>query len=437
MKKNLLNVLLIGMIGIAAISCGNDSTNVQSDSNADTSANNEEVNTETEEVSLDGLDIGGDTITIWVPPFGSEDTTDKEFWTTKLEDSATEINATLVVETVPWGNYEEKYLTGVSSGAGPDVGYMYNEMLYNYVEMNALEPIDKYFTQEEIDKYIYWDLGKIKDEQYTLPFIVGNPRILYCNMDLLNAAGYDAPPTTWADLEEIALAVNATGVQGFQQSWSGSTSILGESFFPYLYQAGGTIFDEEGNLALNSEEALKTANWVYSLKEKGVISESSTSQGELGVENFKKGAVAMMVSTTSEAKSFTDAGVNWSFTPYLTDVKGATVAAADCLVILSSSKNKEGAAYILKGMTEASTMEAFHTELTAFPPIKTDEKYLDDPKFENMYIESADNFITMPVEKNASQIFNTLNSNLQLMMMGEISPEKALEDTVAYYETLE
>ncbi|MFQ8997076.1 extracellular solute-binding protein [Allofournierella massiliensis] len=43
----------------------------------------------------------------------------------------------------------------------------------------------------------------MKGAQYALPFIVGNARILYFNMDILNEAGVTELPTTWQDLVDV------------------------------------------------------------------------------------------------------------------------------------------------------------------------------------------------------------------------------------------
>lgn len=57
---------------------------------------------------------------LWLPPFaaGDDGALDKEFWTETLAPWAAENNVDLTIEITPWGNYEEKYLTGFSSGEG-------------------------------------------------------------------------------------------------------------------------------------------------------------------------------------------------------------------------------------------------------------------------------------------------------------------------------
>lgn len=429
----MLTLLLAGLMTATLFGCGASDA---SDAQTGDSQTNDAATTD-EAVSGDVPDAAGAILTLWMPPFGSEDTTDKDFWTSHLQEAADAMNATLAIETVPWDNYEEKYLTGITGGTGPDIGYMYNEMLRTYVDLGALQDVSSYFTEEEVADYIYWDLGNIEGTQYTVPFVVGAPRILYCNMDLLGEAGIYTPPTTWDELVATATAVNeATGKVGFQQYWGGYFGDLNEIFFPYLWQAGGEIYNEAGELVVNSEAGVEAATWLYSLKEQGILTESCTSlDGSAVGDAFKTGEVAMYVSSSTSAKKIDDAGINWDYTPYLSKTEGEqgyTCAVADCLVMFTSTQNKEAAAYLIKEMTKASTMEDFHKELYSMPPISVNEAYCDNEKLETMYTDYSDGFKTLPVVANASSVYSTLFSNLQLMMMGDLTPQQALDNTVTY-----
>ena len=152
---------------------------------------------------------GKEKLTFWFPTFAAADgeVTDEEFWNEKMDVFEEENNCEVKVEIIPWDNYEEKYLTGVNSNDSPDVGYLYMEMFYDYIDMGALSDIDKYFTDEEKDNYLYYDLGNIQGKQYALPVIVGNPRILTANMDILKQAGIERVPATWDELKEACQAV--------------------------------------------------------------------------------------------------------------------------------------------------------------------------------------------------------------------------------------
>lgn len=407
-------------------SCGSSSetTESQTDSTAEEGT--------TEEGSTD---FSGTTLKFWTAPFGEDD---GAFFNEQLASWCEETGATVEVQVTPWENYEEKIMTGVAGGTGPDVVYMYNEMLYNYIEQEQLVPLDDYFTEEEKENYIYWDNGQIMGKQYILPYVVGAPRILFANMDLLAEAGYEEIPTTWDELKEVAQAVEeATGKTGFDQYWGGYFGDLDETFLPYLWQAGGDIVDEEGNLTLDSEEALKAAEFVYSLKEEGILPESCTSRDGTAVsDDFKNGEVAMFVSSSTGAEKFTEAGINWDFVPFTTDVEGGTFVANDSLVLMTTCENKEAGIALMKELTSPDIMQAFHETCYKMPPITKEETYVDQPEFESMYTECADEFHALPVMKNSSQILTALFSNLQEMMMDQKTPEQALQDTMDYAATL-
>ena len=342
---------------------------------------------------------------LWLPPFaaGDDGALDKEFWTETLAPWAAENNVDLTIEITPWGNYEEKYLTGFSSGEGPDVGYMYLEMFNDFIEMGALEPLDAYITDADRENYLYLDKGFIKGKQYTMPFIVGNARILYFNMDILEQAGVTELPATWQDLVDVAVKIKEAGLPGvmpFAGEWADpAIGALNNLYYPYLW---------EESMALVGTEVRN---------------------------QFIEGNIAIASMDAKSGTVLTDAGVNWDFIPSLEDETRATWIASDALIMNSASQNKELAASLIKYITSAEVMAKFHIEIAPFPPITRDEAYNDDERFKEMY-EDAEHLHTLPVANGAFKVMDTLYKNLQLMMLGDLSPEEAIQNTVDYAESI-
>ena len=110
-------------------------------------------------------DEKGKTLEVWLPPL-SENQDDKDVWDRILDPFEEENNCTVNVTIVPWSNYEEKYLTGVTSGEGPDVGYMYMEMIHDFIDMGAVEALDDYLTTDDKDNFLYLANGEIEGHQY-------------------------------------------------------------------------------------------------------------------------------------------------------------------------------------------------------------------------------------------------------------------------------
>ena len=104
---------------------------------------------------------------------------------------------------------------------------------------------------------------------------------------------------------------------------------------------------------------------------------------------------------------------------------------------LSSCENKEAGIALMKELTSPEIMQDFHENCYKMPPITKEETYVDQPEFESMYTDCAEEFHALPVMKNSSQILTALFSNLQEMMMDKKTPEQALQDTMDYAATLE
>lgn len=384
----------------------------------------------------------GGQLKVWMPPFASDSGSDKSFWTEQLTPLATKAGAKLTVEIVPWSNYEEKYLTAITAGNGPDVGYMYMEMMSDYIKMGALEPLDNYFNATEKSNYTYIDKGVIQGKQYALPIVVGNVSVLYCNMDILKKSGLTTPPKTWDELVSYAqkISKDSPKIYPFIQEWKDPTiGGLNNAFYPYLWQAGGSIFNKDGTaMTLDTPEALKAAQFVYDLKHKyKVMPDAVTSMSVADVKNaMVAGKAAMAVLGTSVSKDLDKAGIKWDYTTSLTQKQGGTFCAADSLVLIKSSANKDLAVQAMKLMTSPAVMEKFHKDVYSAPPISKTEKYLDNPKFEKMYKnDSADFRILTPVT-GSNKIYDSLYKNLQLMMLNQMTPEQALKDTVTYSKTV-
>jgi multiple sugar transport system substrate-binding protein len=386
---------------------------------------------------------GKTDITFWWPPFGTAESMDMEFWTENLAPWAEANNVNLSIEITPWETIEEKYLTGLSSGQGPDVGYMYAEMLDQFISMGSLEDLAPYFTRSELDNYIYTDMGYVYGKLYTLPVIVGNMRVFFFNMDLVAKAGITTLPRTWDEFIEFGKKISVSNlgddIYTYVPQWTDRYyGALQEVYFPFLWTAGGDIFTQDGSrVALqDNDAAVKAAKFVYDLMyvHHIVPPEALSSLGKID-ELFAQGKVVCFHSAGGSAAIFDEAGINWDFVTSFKDKREAVQLVADVLFMNSASKNKELAASLMKEITKPSIMEAMHEALTPFPPISKGEAYKDNPKFRSFY-ENPQDVVIIPVAKNNFQIQDNLYRNLQQMMMNEITPEQAIQETVNYANML-
>lgn len=392
-----------------------------------------------------GSESGAKTLDVWLPPL-SANQDDKEVWDKIMDGFEEENDVTVNVEIVPWGNYEEKYLTGITSGEGPDVGYMYMEMIGDFIDMGAVEPLDDYLTDEDRDNYLYLNNGVIEGKQYCLPIIVGNAVVMCYNKDILAANGINEVPAncTWEQFIDMCkqIKVGADGnseVYPFVQRWGNpSISTLNTSYYPYLWQSGGTLFNEDGTaMAIDSEAGKEAIQFLYDLRfTEGILPDIVTSLTEDDcISYFCEGKTAFVEMETTSTANFDTAGVNWGFITSLTNQEKGTFVASDSLVLMSNAEDKDLAWSLIQYMLSGESMTEYHKS-AKFAPIAKDEEYHDNPAFEAVYAEDGDALHSLSPAKGSSKIYDTLYKNLQLMMMGEMEPDSVISETVSYADTI-
>lgn len=106
--------------------------------------------------------------------------------------------------------------------------------------------------------------------------------LLYYRTDLLEKYGYDAPPATWAELEEMAATIQegerAEGNAGFWgYVWQGNAyeGLTCDAIEWQASEGGGTIISPEGEIQVNNEATIaaieRAAGWVGTISPDGVV----------------------------------------------------------------------------------------------------------------------------------------------------------------------
>ncbi len=374
-------------------------------------------------------------LTVWIPVYQFGDgPSDLDFWTEQLADFSKENNVEINIEIKPWTDYYTNAYTGLLSNDGPDVVY---GPTFDMMANGLLLPLDEYFTQEEKDNYIYWDLGrKDKDgKQYDVPMMVGNACVTFYNKDILAECGVTELPKTWDEFIDVCKVIKAAKpeVFPFLQNWGASTGtgVCMTSFWPYYFQAGGVILDANGDPAINNEAGLATLEFIKRLMDEGIFDETVLSMDDV-VTRFTNGESAFLIAGTGKCKSFTD--INWDFYLSLEGPGGmGTLVPSEGMGVNAKTKYPELAVGVVKVMTGAKAMDAFHTNVYAMPKITKDSSFQDNPAFEALYTEDADKLFQLSSFEGIGSFEETLRGNIQLMLMGEMTPQEVLDETTTYY----
>lgn len=369
------------------------------------------------------------TLNLWMPPLVS-DNQDKAFWEEAVkpfeESHGVDVNVTIV----PWDAYEAKYLTGVSSGNGPDVGYMYAEMIGDYIEKNQLVAMDEMVTEQQKANFYFLENGKFNNQQYSIPLVVGGARMVVYNKDLLDKAGAEVP-NTWEEFMAAGKKLKEKGITPLVAPFGGPRGTMNSAFFPFIWQAGGQLFADDGSKTLfDSPEVIQAATFLHDLKEAGVLDSASTGMSdEVSNGLFLDGKVAFTVDTDQHATVWKEAGINYGFLPSLTGPAGkqGTFIASDSLVLLKQCKDPKLCYELISFITAGKQMEKFHAK-SNFPPISSDETNTYPEEFAKIYSEQATILNPLPVIPKGTGTYQVLYTHLQQMLNGQKTPEQAMRD---------
>ncbi len=383
------------------------------------------------------------SLTVWIPQYqfskAEDAVSDIDFWTAQFEEFKTQNNCEVNIEILPWGDYNTTIYTGLLNNEGPDVVYVTDT--YDLVSNDLLLPLDGYLTDAEKANFVMWEnAAKNANGESCTIVMNGGAVLLFHNKDILAEAGIEKLPETWDEFIAACKTIKEkTGKQAFLQNWGATTgtSALMTSFWPYYFQAGGEVLDEKAEISINNAAGLQAVEFIKKLYDEGIFDESITA--ETGAQDrFGEGALAFYAAgDTTGINSATKAGVNFG---YQFSLKGSvgygTRAAGDAFAVASKSierGNAELAVKALMHITSAEVMDQWHEKVYAFPSVTKDAKRVYNPELDAVYTQYAEGMKIVSDFEGKPSFEKALQSNIQLMFMGDLTPQEVLDETMSYY----
>jgi len=228
-----------------------------------------------------------------------------------------EINVT--VEVVSWDQnaLDNKIKTMVAAGEPPDIANL--NYFASFAADDLLYPADQIVDQATLDDLIpaFRENSKYDGVEYAVPDLASD-RLFFYNKDILEAAGVEAPPATWSELEAAAEKIKAYDPNIIPLALPMGSEEAQAEFLIWAGGNGGTFYDGE-NWVVNSAENVETLDWLKSLTEKGYTqpnpgSTDRTKHGwqtlfATGTAAMANGAVFLMNEMANTYKSDVDYGV--------------------------------------------------------------------------------------------------------------------------------
>jgi len=224
-------------------------------------------------------------------------------------------NPGVEVELVPKSGYvgvHESMLAALPSGELPHLAVAFPSMIAEYAAQGAVVSLEPFLAHPEVglsanDLTDFFpgllESGQLPEhggQLLSLPF-VQNAVGMWVNESLLKTAGWDAPPTTWAEFEQACYDVWAySGQQCYPYVESVTT------FDAWLRSRGGRQFDEIGRQATFQETAgTESLEMLRRLIDAGLAWRPQDTYGDYVA--FANGRAAFTFSSTGSSPLYIEA----------------------------------------------------------------------------------------------------------------------------------
>ena len=362
------------------------------------------------------------------------------------------------IEAQYQGSYEEsinKLKAAMRTGDGPDMIQIYEAGTRFMVDSGFVNPvqnlIDKYSIDvSHLEEHIL-DYYTVNDQLYSMPLNTSIP-VLYYNADMLRAIGFEGKPQTWDDIIDISIKVREAGLADSGIAVSNFAwwfeQVLIQQRYPMVDNDNGRSAAATRCTLMDGDVALKMANKWLDMYKNVYIANIGFNTADNNAY-FWAGQTAMAVDSSGGLRNFlTNIGDSFelgvAFFPAVDAESpngGVTLGGASIYMI----NNDKGEAYekavaeFIRYIITPEIQSYFHVNSGYFP-VTTEAYELDEVK---QNLEKYPQFQTIVDQLHFSEnmgfgaIYGTMVEGravyvgyLQQMLLGELTPEEALNKSV-------
>lgn len=276
--KKMLSVAVVGAMVFSLAACG--SKEESSDAGSDESSTEE---------SSDGVTLEF-----------------QQWWGVELPDGAladicqkftddTGINIELLSN--PYADTKTQIAAGAAAGTMADVVGLDGAWVYDFAKQGAISNLTDLMKEDGYDDTQLSDQIKYEGNTYMIP-VVNFAYPLYVNMDILEAAGVEAVPTTWSEFLAACEKIKAnTDAAAYAIPLSSEApNGIQNQFSTWVWASGGTLL-EDGKPALEGNATVAEVVELFKeMNDKGYLSAGANAMKEQDMVNeFQNGRLAFMV----------------------------------------------------------------------------------------------------------------------------------------------
>ena len=281
------------------------------------------------------------------------------------------------VQAIPMTAAHEKLLTAWAADGLPDICQLGNTWIPEFATLGALEPLQaRVDASPMIDQTDYfegiWDTSVVGGQLLGVPWYV-DTRLLFYRKDILAEAGFDPPPTTWAEWERAMAAIKRN---------------VGPDRYAILLPVNE--FEQQLSLALQQDDPLlrdgdrygnfrspgfRTALAFYAnMFEQGWAPRMSETEISNVWDEFFNGFYAFYLSGPWNIREFRlrqPAALEGKWSTMALpgpDGPGAGIAGGASLVLFESSERKDEAWLLVEYLSRPDVQARFHALIGNLPP---------------------------------------------------------------------
>lgn len=191
----------------------------------------------------------------------------------------------LVLVAVPYDSFADKLTSAIPRGNGPDLFIYPHDRIGDWADAGTIEPIEYWVDDARADRFSEQAVGAMayRGSLWGLPLAVKS-LALYVRSDLVKT-----PIETTDALVSLTPAMKARN--GFAIAYA-NVDLYGHA--PWLHGFGGSVMDDEGNIAIATPEAALAMTFARKLVSDGVA--PADAQGPLVATLFNEGKAATVMS---------------------------------------------------------------------------------------------------------------------------------------------
>lgn len=376
-------------------------------------------------------EISGE-VTLWMYPVIKDETASKDFWEAAEKDfEKANPGVDLTIELQTFDKRDEQISAALAANSGPDIVLITPDQAATYLNVGGLLPVGDAIADEQDAFYPgTLDAATFDDELYGVPIFQNISTTAY-DTTVFDEAGLELP-TTWDEIREVAPELAERGISVLDYVGSPEQT-LNLTFYPFLWQAGGTVFSDDGTkVAFDSDEGVAALDFLVDLAEIGGLpADAATQSVAIEGSDFAAGTVGIRNSTMLPELAQMRAALGDDAVVLGAPLEGEVQAAYGNpgLLALTSINKKENRAASNEALAFFSTAE-FQTELNQAAgnfPTRTDvELPGTGPDYDALEEALA---VANPGEPNpaARQVMAVLAPYIQSALRGDLTPEDALE----------